>query len=484
MNYKNKIVKLHRYLGLWLAVIMFVWFFSGIVMIYKTFPHYTIDEKYDVYQKLNKEDLLEYVDLIKDITKESAKIEFYKIINRPVCSTVNEMGVSQRFFLDNGAEIKDIDSLMAYKIASSAFNLAENQYTFELVTSLDTWIPWERMVKHFPIYKFSFEDEDNSQLYVSSKTGEILQHSTDSDRFWAYFGAIPHWFYVKDLRRHLETWRWVIVIISAIGTIMCFLGLITGVYRGWKKLRGKIKFSPYSVALYRWHHYLGFIFGFITLTWVFSGMMSLVPDKWFYDDSEEVVILEKLNNRNQITTELDFPFIFEMLNSAPTETKKIIINELNGEEQVEFKSSVAESYLLDAQHLYDRASQFAVDSGIDKLQYIYQEVIDTILVLREYDNYYYAKSKKIPLPVLKLEINNNLNTHLYIDPINCEILQKTNSYSRVRRWLYRGLHCLDFRFIYSSVYWEIVIILLMIGGTMLSITGCLLIFRRVKKNKK
>jgi hypothetical protein len=50
---------------------------------------------------------------------------------------------------------------------------------------------------------------------------------------------------------------------------------------------------------------------------------------------------------------------------------------------------------------------------------------------------------------------------------------------RLRRWLYQGFHSLDFPFLYyKRPLWDIVVIALSIGGTVLSLTTMLPAWRR------
>ena len=63
---------------------------------------------------------------------------------------------------------------------------------------------------------------------------------------------------------------------------MCLFGLVWGAwrlspYRGYR-LRDHRQASPYAGWM-RWHHYLGLIFGFTTMMFVFSGMLSMDP--WY-----------------------------------------------------------------------------------------------------------------------------------------------------------------------------------------------------------
>ena len=49
-------------------------------------------------------------------------------------------------------------------------------------------------------------------------------------------------------------------------------------FRGYR-LRDHRQRSPYAGWM-RWHHYLGLIFGFTTMMFVFSGMLSMDPWDW------------------------------------------------------------------------------------------------------------------------------------------------------------------------------------------------------------
>ncbi|RYZ81663.1 MAG: hypothetical protein EOP04_23535 [Proteobacteria bacterium] len=47
--------------------------------------------------------------------------------------------------------------------------------------------------------------------------------------------------------------------------------------------------------------------------------------------------------------------------------------------------------------------------------------------------------------------------------------------SRFQRWIYHGLHSLDFGFlVYKRPLWDVVVLLLMLGGTCVSTTGLIL----------
>ncbi|MBX2841185.1 MAG: hypothetical protein KTR26_05410, partial [Flammeovirgaceae bacterium] len=74
----------------------------------------------------------------------------------------------------------------------------------------------------------------------------------------------------------------------------------------------------------------------------------------------------------------------------------------------------------------------------------------------------------------------------YIDPANGNVLLKSDVTNRLERWLYHGLHSLDFSFLTNNrPLWDIVMITLLLGGTTISITavGLGIKFMRRKKRK-
>ena len=55
----------------------------------------------------------------------------------------------------------------------------------------------------------------------------------------------------------------------------------------------------------------------------------------------------------------------------------------------------------------------------------------------------------------------------------------------LNRWLFRGLHSLDFRFLYNRrPLWDIVTILLLLGGIVLSVTSMTQAWHRLRRHKR
>jgi len=89
------------------------------------------------------------------------------------------------------------------------------------------------------------------------------------------------------------------------------------------------------------------------------------------------------------------------------------------------------------------------------------------------------------LPVLRVRSNDAYSTWIYLDPARGGIVQRSVSITRLRRWLYQGLHSLDFPVLYyKRPLWDVVVIVLSLGGTVLSVTTLLPAWRRLKRRSR
>jgi hypothetical protein len=100
--------------------------------------------------------------------------------------------------------------------------------------------------------------------------------------------------------------------------------------------------------------------------------------------------------------------------------------------------------------------------------------------LEEYDGHYYDARATRSLPVLRVRYDDPDQTWLYLDPRQGGIVDWSVRTTRLRRWLYHGLHSLDFPFLYfRRPLWDVVVIVLSLGGLVLSSTTLLPAWRRL-----
>ena len=106
-------------------------------------------------------------------------------------------------------------------------------------------------------------------------------------------------------------------------------------------------------------------------------------------------------------------------------------------------------------------------------------MVDTS-VLTQYDRYYLDRRRQRPLPVVLARFHDAQNTRLYIDPSTARVVGSYDDSAWVNRWLYNGLHSLNFPWLYNyRPLWDIVVITFMLGGTALCVTSLILAWRVV-----
>ena len=104
-------------------------------------------------------------------------------------------------------------------------------------------------------------------------------------------------------------------------------------------------------------------------------------------------------------------------------------------------------------------------------------------MLSGYDAYYRGGDQERALPVLRVKFGDPDRTWVYIDPRTSQLVGRFTRLGRVERWLYHGLHSLDFPFwSYNGPLWKAVMIALNLGGAMLSAIGVYIGFKRLRRS--
>ena len=100
-------------------------------------------------------------------------------------------------------------------------------------------------------------------------------------------------------------------------------------------------------------------------------------------------------------------------------------------------------------------------------------------VIRAYDTYYRDRRGERPLPVVRARLGDGL---VYVDLASGRVAGTYSNGQWVERWLYQGLHSLDFPwFAERRVARNAVALILLAGGTVLSLSAIVLAWRIVRR---
>ena len=462
---------IHRVLGTLLSVLFLMWFVSGIVMIYHGFPSAGRDEKAAKLEPLDTD--LPSVDELARRLPDTCTIDELSV-SRYLGQTVYEIRSGKETFrlpADSAEQLPVIDGAYIARVAALWCSAPVSR--IDSLHALDQWIPFGRLKEEFPIYKFHFADHDGTELYISSRSGEVLQYTTRSERFWAWVGAVPHWVYFTLLRQDRELWIKTVIWLSGVGAIMVIAGLYVGIYVSVKSRRRKKKWFPYKKKWYYWHHVTGIVFGLFALTWVFSGMMSLAdPPEWLVKEHQKYPVRQTMEALapSPAAYPLDYKALISQYDGRAIEirwshffglpTYEIV---LSGVERLTIDATTAQPLALTEAQATEAVRRIHGDDAVIRTEQ-----------LNEYDTYYLDRKRRLELPVWKVSVENEDRSCYYITPSNGR-LREYNTRRRTHFWMYSALHALRFKFLTEHpVLWTTVMWMLLLGGAFVSLSGVVL----------
>jgi uncharacterized iron-regulated membrane protein len=272
----------HRWMGIFGCVLFVAWFVSGVVMMYARMPGLADEERLARAPALDLSTVaLSPPEAAEKVGIEIARVEVGMLQGRPV---YRFGGREQTIvFADTGAIFEGLSKDEALDAARRYAPGHDGPFRYAAyLTEPDQWTLQDR--NRMPMHRFDLDDPEDTHLYVSEVTGDVVLRTTRSERFWGYLGPVFHWVYFTPLRRNGPLWSEFIIWSSLIGCVMCVTGIVWGLWRYSPRKLFRLKRVP-SVSPYagwmKWHHIAGLIFGLVTLTWTYSGLLSMGPFNWF-----------------------------------------------------------------------------------------------------------------------------------------------------------------------------------------------------------
>lgn len=502
--FKNLLILSHRYIGIPLSFMFALWFFSAYFMIYAGgMPRLTPAMQIDAAEPLA-------LDKVSFTPAELAAAADYvpsgatlrSVLGRPVYELLTPGFPVDRYYADTGEFHPELSEAESRQLAAEFLQVAPETLIFEReVFSPDQWTLTDSAA--MPLYKYRLDDEARTEIYVSPGQARVVVATTAKSRMLAWLGTIPHWLYYEELRLNQPLWYTIVVWLATIGCVLAVLGLALGVTQFRKNVRpfNLKRAIPYHGGL-RWHYILGVVFGVFTFTWVFSGLVSMEPWAWtnarglrvdetVFDGGE--LDLAAFPNLNQPalaallpagTKSLEFvwkegkPYLLANY-SAPrrdTDAKRDRLHQpynINGQGQ-------ADTVLIDVGTMRVLPSLDHNELVANLAEAVPQASITETTLLTDYDDYYYSRQGELPLPALRVKFDDPMQSWVYVDPQRGELLSIIHKSSRVERWLYNGLHSLDFAFWYHKrPLWDIGVLILLTGGFLSSLLGLYYGLRRL-----
>lgn len=480
------IIKLHRILGTAFSILFLMWFLTGIVMIYHHYPSLSGSKVLEYEndgaphsEALPLDSLLAGFDIPTDSITEM------QVSVMPGTTLLNVKRGEEEHLYDcnTGKRIERLSKPALDRLAQSWCNAPIIET--DSLDEIDVWLIGAYPFNEYPVYKYTFDDSENTELYLSSRTGRGLQLTTSESRLWAWLGAIPHWIYIKQLRATgRQPWTDVVLWISGIGILMTLSGIIVGI-RSMVLARRRNKLCPYKKPMFRWHHISGLIFGLFVLSFIFSGFMSLQKVPTSLVPYNEDYSAEAFVRGQEFISLSQYRGDYRKL-LKDTDIKRITMTACAG--MPVFRAEKADDcFLIHADSLTQDTVEIneALCRAMARRSLAHSSAYSVSMV-NDYEPGYSSvrESRKRELPVFKVAVNDEFGSRFYITPRSAAAFY-SNSNSDMRGILYNTLHSFNCKFFYDhqglrkTLLW-----LLMIGGAVVSLTGVVLGCKYLKRKSK
>ena len=348
----------------------------------------------------------------------------------------------------------------------------------------DQWIVHDQYDEFRPFYRVALEDGRGTELYVSSRSGEVLQRTRRTAREWNYVGAIVHWVNIVGLRRHKDLWRGVMLALAGTCGLLACAGLTLGVIHLINTRRARRRgLSPFRGWL-RWHHSAGLFVSVLLLSWVVSGCLMIDGGTVFPGDQPTAAEVARV--RGMTLAEVANRFPAALLRTLPRAS------------QIEIAAVAGVPYLVVSSGGAGASwvAMPAAGGGLSLSRAVPDSVLLAavraarpsvpVLQMRPIasDDAYQVISDPLPATARRIVLADADRTWFQMDAATGRILSVTNSRSRARRWWVNGLHDFDFPVLdHSAGVRMFALMLAVTAGFLFSCTGLVVGVKRLRRRR-
>jgi hypothetical protein len=545
LDWRKLLIYSHRWLGIGILLMFLVWTLSGVVLMYYGHPQITTGERLLRLQPIDfSTATITPAQAAAKVGIKPYRVRLSMYAGRPVYRlTRNSIGNWSAVYADTGEILPPKGGEQALKWMKQFAPEYASTMTYD--TYLETPDEFTRiptLAGYLPLHRIAMNDPAGHEYYISERSNDIVQKTDRRGRILAISGYVLHNLFFF---RQRTWWTPLLDFIAWTAMLMAMTGIILGIWRVALKPRfrhkGVLSYTPYSGWM-KWHHYAGLAFGLFSISWILSGMIPIttfpVPGwsqvaKRVESNGEGFIMGNPtVSPASTMTKEMARAITGGPLNLQPIHLdnlRKAIaqLQERFAPKELELIQFRGEPFLLayqppvtkeeashwttnnainivnlpqDNPHLF--VSLRHPDNGVmtsfskEVMQKASREAMPKIPIiasewLTSYDNYYHQTTVSFELgrhkpayvlPVLRVRYNDENQTWLYFTPSLGQMV-KFDKRDRENRWLYYGLHAMDWPGLFQRrPLWDIVLIALLSGLAAMSVTTLLPAFRRLKRH--
>ncbi len=474
-----KLAWLHRWLGVAACLSFLVWFSSGMVMLFVPFPALP-----DAARRAGSEPLqLSRLHVSPAAALQAGggadTLRLIAVSGQPRYV----LGQGQRSVCIDGEHGRVLGQLNAAAATATATRFSGIPVRLlEGPVQIDQWSVHPRFDAWRPFYRAHLADAAGSVLYVSARTGEVVQRTRSRERAWNWVGAVPHWLYFTALRQHADAWDRSVWWLALTGLAGAISGTVLGVYRtARRRAQRQPGWSPFR-GLLRWHHGLGLGAAAVVLVWMFSGWLSMDHGRLFSRGQPAPAALQR--------------YTAASLQQALAGVAPVTLSALDGSSEIGFSVVAGQAWASGRGGERGNAT-LLLDPATGSVQRLSAQARRTRIMAAAASAWplalgadaakapasdgFYRDADAIPASALRVPLQRPQAAALYVDLDSGQPLLQLDASRKAYAWLYLALHTTHVPGLTEHPRLRLAVQLLLLAiGWCLSATGVILGVRRLR----
>ncbi|AJD70633.1 PepSY domain-containing protein [Xanthomonas citri pv. citri] len=462
---------LHRWTGVAFCLMFAVWFASGLVLALVPFPALSPQQRWSEAERIDLRKLAVAPAQALRHVHDAITLRLVSIDGRPGYVVGSATTT---------ATVDGIDGRVRERLSAGAASRIAAGFGHAGVRRLDgpldddQWVVHQKFDPWRPFYRAALDDSLGTVLYVSARTGEVVQRTRANERAWNWVGSIPHWLYFTQLRRSFTAWDRTVWWLALAALCSASAGTVLGVYRTWQRARSpKPAWSGFRGWL-RWHHGLGLVAAVFVLGWIFSGWLSMDHGRLFSRGIPDPGQVARYSGA-------PLPVVFAGIDVGALRC-------LSGATQIDFTAvgsgpvAVARSPegTVVSEGLVGRITGTRLSPEVIRQAAARVWTLDPLPGVPDSGEALYRQADAIAADAVRLTTAAPARTALYFDPASGTVLLALDASRRTYAWLYLAIHTTNVPLLQSHpVIRRVVQIVPLLLGLAFSLTGVVLGARRL-----
>lgn len=466
----------HRWAGVVLSTLFVLWFLSGAVLHFVGFPNV------DAVRLAMKQPIaLERVAVTPAAAVTGLDADGLRLISvagQPIYVVSRRDGAPVAIAASTGQALRRIPAAMAREQAELLAGARASRITGPI--EYDQWVVPNEFDPYRPFYRVRVSDSAGTELYVSARTGDVMQQTTASQREWNWCGAIVHWIYFTPLRKSFWAWDKLVWWVSLIALVSATIGIWLGFMRlAANKAARRRGLSPFRGWM-RWHHVIGLFASVVVLGWILSGWLSMDHGRIFPTGTPTATETDELRG-------VSFHSLLQRVTLADLRAAgpaaEISVHAIDGRPFLEVQpQGGAEERVLwlgGGLHATPVINSSVIQEG---LKIVWPGRLAGEVPLDQYDALY-RLAESMPDSAIGFQLLGAGATRVYVDGDSGGLLVVLGPGRRAYDWVYFALHTLNFPGLLDHPELRTLVELMLLAlGTAFSATGVVLSVKRLKRS--